>query len=146
LCAEYLLKQGIIFRYLKVAEGGVVHPVRRESAAAFEKGGFIAKPQCMPTTFGVALLKMLARAIKKPTAFRAGWIVLLPLHVGFLFWHRCPVVSAITATSAAVLFAMAKRGHTINQYRGRPARCAIADHYFSLGLYLAVYGSRDADF
>ena len=96
----------------------------------------------MPTTFGVALLKMLARAIKKPAAFRAGWIVLLPLNV----WHRCPAVSAITATSAAVLFAMAKRGHTINQYRGRPARCAIADHYFSLGLYLAVYGSRDADF
>jgi hypothetical protein len=41
---------------------------------------------------------------------------------------------------------MAKRGHTINQYRGRPARCAIADHYFSLGLYLVVYGLRDAEF
>ena len=145
MCAEYPLKQGIIFRYLKVAEGGVVHPVRRESAVASEKLGFIAKPQCMPTTFGVALLKMLARAIKKPTAFRAGWIVLLPLHVGFLFWHRCPVVSAITATSAAVLFAMAKRGYH-QSIPGRPARCAIVDHYFSLGLYLVDYGSRDAEF
>lgn len=95
----------------------------------------------MPTTFGVALLKMLARAIKKPAAFRAGWIVLLPLNV----WHRCPAVSAITATSAAVLFAMAKRGYH-QSIPGRPARCAIVDHYFSLGLYLVDYGSRDAEF
>lgn len=51
--------------------------------------------------------------------------------------------SAIAATGAAVLFAVAKKGHGINTgkvLRGAPWQIVI----FSLGMYLVVYGLRNA--
>jgi arsenical pump membrane protein len=52
-------------------------------------------------------------------------------------------VSAIAAVGAAILFVVAKRGHAINTgkvLRGAPWQIVI----FSLGMYLVVYGLRNA--
>lgn len=98
----------------------------------------------IPTTYDVSLLKTPASAIKDLATFRAGWIVLLLLLVGFFVLEPLGIpVSAIAAAGAAVLFVVAKRGHAINTgkvLRGAPWQIVI----FSLGMYLVVYGLRNA--
>lgn len=98
----------------------------------------------IPSRYDVSLLKMPASAIKDPATFRAGWIVLLFLLVGFFVLEPLGIpVSAIAATGAAVLFVVAKFGHAINTgkvLRGAPWQIVI----FSLGMYLVVYGLRNA--
>ncbi|MBA8085237.1 arsenic transporter (plasmid) [Klebsiella pneumoniae] len=98
----------------------------------------------IPATYEVSLLKTPASAIKDPATFRAGWIVLLLLLVGFFVLEPLGIpVSAIAAAGAAVLFVVAKRGHAINTgkvLRGAPWQIVI----FSLGMYLVVYGLRNA--
>ncbi|WP_284071456.1 ArsB/NhaD family transporter, partial [Escherichia coli] len=52
-------------------------------------------------------------------------------------------VSAIASVGALILFVVAKRGHAINTgkvLRGAPWQIVI----FSLGMYLVVYGLRNA--
>ena len=72
------------------------------------------------------------------------WIVLLLLLVGFFVLEPLGIpVSAIATTGALILFAVAKRGHAINTgkvLRGAPWQIVI----FSLGMYLVVYGLRNA--
>lgn len=98
----------------------------------------------IPATYDVSLLKTPASAIKDPATFRAGWIVLLLLLVGFFVLEPLGIpVSAIAAAGAAVLFVVAKRGHGINTgkvLRSAPWQIVI----FSLGMYLVVYGLRNA--
>ncbi|MBB3324001.1 MULTISPECIES: arsenic transporter [Atlantibacter] len=98
----------------------------------------------IPARYDVSLLKMPASAIKDPATFRTGWIVLLFLLVGFFVLEPLGIpVSAIAAAAASVLFVVAKRGHAINTgkvLRGAPWQIVI----FSLGMYLVVYGLRNA--
>ena len=98
----------------------------------------------IPATYDVSLLKTPASAIKDPATFRAGWVVLLLLLIGFFVLEPQGIpVSAIAAAGAAVLLVMAKRGHAINTgkvLRGAPWQIVI----FSLGMYLVVYGLRNA--
>lgn len=63
----------------------------------------------IPATYDVSLLKTPASVIKDPATFRAGWIVLLLLLVGFFVLEPLGIpVSAIAATGAAILFIVAK--------------------------------------
>ncbi|KMV01259.1 hypothetical protein ACS72_00085 [Acinetobacter sp. VT 511] len=92
----------------------------------------------------MALLKSPAEAIKDPATFKTGWVVLLLLLVGFFVLEPLGIpVSAIAAVGALILFVVAKRGHAINTgkvLRGAPWQIVI----FSLGMYLVVYGLRNA--
>ncbi|HID4331708.1 TPA: ArsB/NhaD family transporter, partial [Klebsiella pneumoniae] len=85
-----------------------------------------------------------ATAIKDPATFRTGWGVLLLLLAGFFVLEPLGIpVSAIAALGAGILFAVAKRGRVINTgkvLRGAPWQIVI----FSLGMYLVVYGLRNA--
>lgn len=98
----------------------------------------------IPATYEISRLNAPASAIKDPATFRAGWMVLLSLLVGFFVLEPLGIpVSAIAAVGAAVLFAVAKRGRVINTgnvLRGAPWQIVI----FSLGMYLVVYGLRNA--
>lgn len=98
----------------------------------------------IPATYDVSLLKTPASVIKDAATFRAGWIVLLLLLVGFFVLEPLGIpVSAIATAGAAVLFIVAKRGHGINTgkvLRSAPWQIVI----FSLGMYLVVYGLRNA--
>ena len=98
----------------------------------------------IPATYDVSLLKTPASVIKDAATFRAGWIVRLLLLVGFFVLEPLGIpVSAIAAAGAAVLFIVAKRGHGINTgkvLRSAPWQIVI----FSLGMYLVVYGLRNA--
>ncbi|WP_109256852.1 arsenite efflux transporter membrane subunit ArsB [Klebsiella pneumoniae] len=98
----------------------------------------------IPPTYDLALLKAPAKAIKDLATFRTGWIVLSLLLVGFFVLEPLGIpVSAIAAVGAVILFTVAKRGHAINTgkvLRGAPWQIVI----FSLGMYLVVYGLRNA--
>jgi arsenical pump membrane protein len=83
-------------------------------------------------------------AIKDPATFKAGFLVLALLLIGFFALEPLGVpVSATAALGAGVLLAIAGRGHVISTrkvLKGAPWQVVI----FSLGMYLVVYGLRNA--
>lgn len=98
----------------------------------------------IPATYDLAQLKNPADAIRDPATFRAGWVVLVLLLVGFFALEPLGVpVSAVAAVGASILLAVAARGSVISTRRvlhGAPWQIVV----FSLGMYLVVYGLRNA--
>ena len=98
----------------------------------------------IPTDYDVAALRAPRAAIRDAATFRAGWVVLVLLLVGFFLLDPLGVpVSAVAAAGAILLLAIAGRGHVIETrkvLRGAPWQVVI----FSLGMYLVVYGLRNA--
>ncbi|WPG39682.1 arsenic transporter [Variovorax sp. EBFNA2] len=98
----------------------------------------------IPASYDVAQLRNPVEAIRDPATFRAGWVVLVLLLVGFFGLEPLGVpVSAVAAVGAALLLAVAARGHVISTRKvlhGAPWQIVV----FSLGMYLVVYGLRNA--
>ena len=98
----------------------------------------------IPASYDMAQLKAPAAAIRDAATFRAGWVVLALLLVGFFGLEPLGVpVSAVAAVAAVVLLAVAARGHVISTRKvlhGAPWQIVV----FSLGMYLVVYGLRNA--
>jgi arsenical pump membrane protein len=98
----------------------------------------------IPPTYDLERLKQPAKAIKDPATFKTGWVVLILLLVGFFVLEPLGIpISAIAAVGAVILLAVAQIGHAINTgkvLRGAPWQIVI----FSLGMYLVVYGLRNA--
>ena len=98
----------------------------------------------IPARYDVSQLKRPDDAIRDRVTFRAGWAVLLLLLAGFFGLDPLGVpVSAVAAAGALFLFAVAARGHVISTRRvllDAPWQIVI----FSLGMYLVVYGLRNA--
>ena len=98
----------------------------------------------IPASYDAAQLKQPSAAIKDLATFRAGWVVLVLLLVGFFALEPLGVpVSAVAAVGAAILLAVAARGHVISTKKvlhGAPWQIVV----FSLGMYLVVYGLRNA--
>ena len=83
-------------------------------------------------------------AIRDPLTFTVGWGVLILLLTGLFALEPMGIpVSAIAAACAALLFAVAARGHVISTRRVlREAPWQVVT--FSLGMYLVVYGMKNA--
>jgi arsenite/antimonite efflux pump membrane protein len=98
----------------------------------------------IPTSYDVAQLRAPAEAIRDPATFKAGWVVLTLLLAGFFLLEPIGVpVSAVAAGGAVLLLVIAARGHVIQTRKvlaGAPWQVVI----FSLGMYLVVYGLRNA--
>ncbi|MEX9783015.1 arsenic transporter [Providencia manganoxydans] len=98
----------------------------------------------IPKQYDVTKLSEPTLAIKDMTTFKAGWLVLVLLLIGFFVLEPLGIpVSAIAAIGALILWVIAARGHTVNTrkvLRGAPWQIVI----FSLGMYLVVYGLRNA--
>ncbi|OVZ76197.1 arsenic transporter [Yersinia intermedia] len=98
----------------------------------------------IPVVYDLSLLKMPKDAIRDVNTFKTGWLVLVLLLVGFFGLEPLGVpVSLVAAVGALILFVVAKKGHVINTgkvLRGAPWQIVI----FSLGMYLVVYGLRNA--
>ena len=98
----------------------------------------------LPQTYALKRLKEPSSAIRDISTFRAGWAVLALLLVGFFWLEPLGVpVSAVAAVCAALLLAVASRGRTISTIqvlKGAPWQIVV----FSLGMYLVVYGLRNA--
>lgn len=97
----------------------------------------------LPACYEVSLLKRPALAIRDPKTFRAGWVVLALLLIGFFVLEPLGVpVSAIAMTGAAALLLIAAHGKVVNPVKAlRSAPWQIV--VFSLGMYLVVYGLRN---
>lgn len=98
----------------------------------------------IPAVYDLSLLKAPKEAIRDLNTFKTGWLVLILLLVGFFGLEPLGVpVSLVAAVGALILFAVAKKGHAINTgkvLRGAPWQIVV----FSLGMYLVVYGLRNA--
>jgi arsenical pump membrane protein len=99
--------------------------------------------QSIPPRYDVNQLKQPDEAIRDVVTFRAGWIVLLLLLVGFFGLEPLGVpISAVASAGALLLFTVAAHGHVISTrkvLREAPWQIVI----FSLGMYLVVYGLRN---
>lgn len=98
----------------------------------------------IPQDYDMAQLKRPGEAIRDNATFIAGWWVLGLLLVGF-FWleHLGVPISAVAATGALILLTVAAKGHVIatrEVVKNAPWQIVI----FSLGMYLVVYGLRNA--
>ncbi|MFJ4155628.1 arsenic transporter [Pseudomonas sp. NPDC089752] len=98
----------------------------------------------IPLRYALDDLKLPAMAVRDRATFRVGWVVLLALLASLFVLEPMGIpVSAVAAACAAVLFAVAARGHVIATRRVlREAPWQIV--VFSLGMYLVVYGLRNA--
>ncbi|MBV6272561.1 arsenic transporter [Alcaligenaceae bacterium CGII-47] len=98
----------------------------------------------IPSTYDTSPLKTPQSAIRCRATFRAAWLVLILLLIGFFALEPIGVpVSAVAAAGASVLLLIATYGQTINTrrvLRNAPWQIVI----FSLGMYLVVYGLRNA--
>jgi arsenical pump membrane protein len=98
----------------------------------------------IPSTYDVGQLKPPHDVIRDPATFRAGWVVLVLLLVGFFGLEPLGVpVSAVAAIGAVILLTVAARSSVISTkkvLRGAPWQIVV----FSLGMYLVVYGLRNA--
>ncbi|WP_226052163.1 arsenic transporter [Dickeya chrysanthemi] len=98
----------------------------------------------IPTDYDLSKLKDPAAAIRDRQTFNAGWFVLALLLGGFFVLEPLGVPVSLVATVAAViLWLVARRGAIIDTgtvLRGAPWQIVV----FSLGMYLVVYGLRNA--
>ena len=98
----------------------------------------------IPASYDMAQLKAPAKAIHDRATFITGWWVLGLLLVGFFWLEQLGVpISAVAAVGAALLLVVAARGHKISTREvlgNAPWQVVV----FSLGMYLVVYGLRNA--
>ncbi|WP_392586499.1 arsenic transporter [Serratia ureilytica] len=98
----------------------------------------------IPQRYALTRLPVPREAIRDRATFRTGWAVLALLLMGFFALEPLGVpVSLVAACGALVLLAVAKRGQAIDTgkvLRGAPWQIVI----FSLGMYLVIYGLRNA--
>lgn len=98
----------------------------------------------IPAHYDVNQLREPSKAIRDAATFRMGGVVLVLLLVGFFGLEPLGVpVSAVAAAGALMLLAVAARGNIISTskvLREAPWQIVI----FSLGMYLVVYGLRNA--
>jgi arsenical pump membrane protein len=100
----------------------------------------------IPVDYDLTRLKEPKDAIRDKQTFYTGWLVLAVLLIGFFGLKPLGIdvpVSLVAAVGALILLAVAKKGRAINTgkvLRGAPWQIVI----FSLGMYLVVYGLRNA--
>lgn len=126
------------------AYAAVMVPVNLAAVAASLLALLLYFRRDIPARYDASRLKRPADAIRDPATFRAGWVVLALLLVGFFGLEPLGVpVSAVAAVGALLLLAVAARGEVIatrKVLRGAPWQIVV----FSLGMYLVVYGLRNA--
>lgn len=98
----------------------------------------------IPSTYPMAVLESPASAIRDRLVFRAAFPLLLILLLAYFITAPFDVpVSVVTCAGAAVLLLLARRGRVIGVravLAGAPWQIVL----FSLGMYLVVYGLRNA--
>lgn len=133
--------------FFKVGFGryaSVMAPVNLVSVAASLAMLLLVFRRGIPAHYDDSQLPEPRSAIRDPHTFRAGWIVLALLLAGFFVLEPMGIpVSAIAAAGALGLLAVAGRAHIVGTRRiMRHAPWHIV--VFSLGMYLVVYGLRNA--
>ncbi|MRT29962.1 arsenic transporter [Herbaspirillum sp. CAH-3] len=123
---------------------GVMVPVDLAALAATLLALVVFFRKDIPKNYDLSQLEAPAAAIRDQATFTAGWWVLALLLLGFFWLEGLGVpISAVAAAGALILLAVAARGHVIatrEVIKGAPWQIV----FFSLGMYLVVYGLRNA--
>jgi arsenical pump membrane protein len=123
---------------------GVMIPVDLVSVAATLAALVWFFRKDIPADYDLAQLKRPEDAIHDRATFVTGWWVLAMLLAGFFGLDKVGIpISAVAAVGAVLLLAVAAYGHRISTrevLRGAPWQVVV----FSLGMYLVVYGLRNA--
>ncbi|MBW9336589.1 arsenic transporter [Herbaspirillum sp. RU 5E] len=123
---------------------GVMVPVDLAAVTATLVALAIFFRKDIPKNYDLSQLEAPAAAIRDQATFMAGWWVLALLLLGFFWLEGLGVpISAVAAAGALILLAVAARGHVIatrEVIKGAPWQIV----FFSLGMYLVVYGLRNA--
>lgn len=122
----------------------VMVPVNLVSVAATLAVLFLFFRRDLPARYPLEQLREPQAAIRDRATFVVGWWTLLALLIGLFALEPLGIpISAVAAICAAVLFAVAAKGHVISTrrvLREAPWQVVI----FSLGMYLVVYGLKNA--
>lgn len=122
----------------------VMAPVNLVSVAATLGALLFFFGRDIPRDYDLAALRRPEEAIHDRATFVAGWWVLAMLLLGFFWLDDAGIpISAVAAAGALVLFGVAARGHRIATravLREAPWQVVV----FSLGMYLVIYGLRNA--
>ncbi|MBD9427798.1 arsenic transporter [Pseudomonas sp. PDM15] len=122
----------------------VMVPVNLVSVAATLLVLYLFFRRDIPAQYAPEVLKAPAAAIRDRSTFIVGWWMLLVLLIGLFALEPLGIpISAVAAVCAAILFAVAAKGHVISTrrvLREAPWQVVI----FSLGMYLVVYGLKNA--
>ncbi|MFK3815057.1 arsenic transporter [Pseudomonas sp. NPDC089407] len=122
----------------------VMVPVNFASVAATLVVLFLFFRRDIPRQYTVAALRVPSEAIHDRATFNVGGGVLLVLLIGLFALEPLGIpISAVAAACAAILLAVAARGHRISTrrvLREAPWQVVI----FSVGMYLVVYGLKNA--
>ena len=139
--AEYQAE--VALKYTHPTENYVII-VEGRADGIIEQNGETTIDEIKGTYRDLAKLKAPREAIRDARTFKAGWVVLVLLLVGFFALEPLGVpVSLVAAVAAFILWLVARKGHVIDAGRvlkGAPWQIVI----FSLGMYLVVYGLRNA--
>jgi len=122
----------------------VMMPVNLASVAATLLMLFLYFHRDLPRQYAVEALQAPKAVIRDKATFVVGGWTLLLLLVGLFVLEPLGIpISAIAAVCAALLFAVAAHGHRISTRRVlREAPWQVV--VFSLGMYLVVYGLKNA--
>ncbi|WP_028686453.1 MULTISPECIES: arsenic transporter [Pseudomonas] len=122
----------------------VMVPVNFASVGATLLVLFLFFRRDIPKQYTVGALKVPSEAIHDRATFNVGGWVLVVLLIGLFALEPLGIpISAVAAACATILFAVAARGHRISTrrvLREAPWQVVI----FSLGMYLVVYGLKNA--
>jgi arsenical pump membrane protein len=123
---------------------GIMMPVNLAAILASLGILFLYFRKQIPSRYDTTQLPLPATAIRDPITFRVGTVVLVLLLTGFFVLEPFGIpISAIAAAGAFALLLIAGRQHIIGTRRiMREAPWHIV--VFSLGMYLVVYGLRNA--
>src|SRR5690625_1928132 len=122
----------------------VMVPVTRMSVASSLAVLLLYFRKDIPTYYDATQLRPPSEVIRDLATFRAAWTILPILLIGFFGLESLGIpVSAVAATGALILYVVARRGHVIDTHKvliNAPWAIVV----FSLGMYLVVYGLRNA--
>jgi arsenical pump membrane protein len=107
--------------------------------------------QHLPETYDLSLLEPPRHAIRDPVVFRWGFVLLFLLLIAYLASAPLKVpVSLVTSSAAAILLLIAARVYNGGKGRVIPVIHVLKEApwqivLFSMGMYLVVYGLKNAD-
>jgi len=132
------------FKFGFAQYAGVMVPVDLAAVVATLLALVVFFRKDIPKNYDLSQLEAPTEAIRDKVTFIAGWWVLGLLLLGFFWLEGLGVpISAVAAAGALILLAVAARGHVISTQeviKGAPWQIV----FFSLGMYLVVYGLRNA--